>query len=100
MNEVKASALNVIVKITKSAGGDLLRPHLADLVPALLEATSELEGKEVGYLATRLANDAAVQEKLDAARIAAAKASPLMECVNFVIQVRVILTADIYSCHD
>ena len=55
-------------------------------MPALLEATSELEGKEVGYLASRVANDASIQEKLDMARIAAAKSSPLMECVNFVIQ--------------
>ena len=62
------------------------RPHIPLLVPALLEATSELEGKEVGYLASRVANDASIQEKLDMARIAAAKSSPLMECVNFVIQ--------------
>ena len=85
VGEVKAAALNVIVKITKSAG-ILLKPHLAILIPSLLEATSELESSQVGYLSTRLANDADVQEKLDAARIAAAKSSSLMECVNFVIQ--------------
>jgi len=85
VNEVKAAALNVIVKITKSAG-ILLKPHLALLIPALLEATGELEGTQVGYLSSRLANDAGVQEKLDMARIAAARSSPLMDCVNYVIQ--------------
>ena len=39
-----------------------------------------------GYTSVRLANDAAVQERLDLARIAAARASPMMECVNFVLQ--------------
>ena len=75
----------VIMKITKSAGS-LLKPHLCILIPALLEATSELEGTEIGYLSSRLANDPAIQEKLDQARISAAKSSPMMECVNFVIQ--------------
>ncbi|QQP57696.1 Uncharacterized protein FKW44_002769, partial [Caligus rogercresseyi] len=46
----------------------------------------ELEGKDINYMSTRLANDAAVQEKLDAARISAAKTSPMMGCVNDVIQ--------------
>ena len=46
VSEVKAAALNVLVKITKSAG-ILLKPHLPLLIPALLEATSELEGSEV-----------------------------------------------------
>lgn len=77
--------LAVIMKITKSAGS-LLKPHLSILIPALLEATSELEGTEIGYLSSRLANDPGVQEKLDLARISAAKSSPMMECVNFVIQ--------------
>ena len=73
------------MKITKSAGA-ILKPHLSILIPALLEATSELEGTEIGYLSSRLANDPGVQEKLDLARISAAKSSPMMECVNYVIQ--------------
>ena len=56
------------------------------MIPALLEATSEMESKEVSYISTRLANDADVQEMLDSARIAAAKSSPMMECVNHVLQ--------------
>ena len=45
-----------------------------------------MESKEVSYISTRLANDADVQEMLDSARIAAAKSSPMMECVNHVLQ--------------
>ena len=74
--EVRAVALNTVVKITKSAG-PMLKSHLAQLIPALLEATSEMESKEVSYISTRLANEASVQEKLDSARIAAAKSSPM-----------------------
>ena len=83
--EVRAIALNTVVKITKSAG-PMLKSHLAQLIPALLEATSEMESKEVSYISTRLANEASVQEKLDAARIAAAKSSPMMDCVNYILQ--------------
>lgn len=45
-----------------------------------------MEGKELNYYSNRLANDVAVQERLDSARIAVAKSSPMMDCVNFVIQ--------------
>ena len=85
VSEVRSVSLNLVVKITKSAGSRL-KPHIPQLVPALLEATSELESKEVSYLSTRLANDANVQEKLDLARISAAKSSSMMECVNHVLQ--------------
>ena len=46
------------------------------------QATSELEAKEANYLSVRLANDGAIQEKLDLARIAAARSSSMMECVT------------------
>ena len=85
VSEVRSMALNTVVKITKSAG-PLLKAHIPQLIPALLEATSEMESKEVSYISTRLANDANVQEMLDSARIAAAKSSPMMECVNHVLQ--------------
>jgi hypothetical protein len=45
-----------------------------------------MEGKELNYYSTRLANDASIQERLDSARIAAARLSPMMDCVNFVLQ--------------
>ena len=48
------------MKISRSAG-ELLRPHLGVLIPALLVATGEMEGKELNYYSTRLANDASIQ---------------------------------------
>lgn len=85
VSEVRSISITTIMKITKSAGV-LLKPHLSILIPALLQATSELEGKELNYLSVRLANDVSVQEKLDMARIASAKSSPMMDCVNQVLQ--------------
>lgn len=45
-----------------------------------------MEGRELNYYSNRLANDVSIQEKLDSARISAAKSSPMMDCVNFVLQ--------------
>jgi len=86
VTEVKAIAIATLMKITKSACS-LLGPHVHVLIPALLEATSEIEGSEISYLSTRLAgSDVDIQEKLDSARIAAITSHPTMECVNFVLQ--------------
>jgi len=84
--EVKAVTIATLMKITKSAG-PLLSVHLPALIPALLEAASEIEGTEISHLSTRLAGrDTDVQERLDTARIAAIAGHPTMECVNFVLQ--------------
>jgi len=85
VNEVKAISIATLMKITKSAG-PLLGPHLHVLIPALLEATSEIEGTQISLLSTRLGVDADIQEKLDSARISAASGHPTMECVTYVLQ--------------
>jgi len=85
VTEVRSTSLATLMKLTKSAGS-LLAPHLGVLVPALLEATSEMEGTQLSYLSTRLGVDTDVQERLDSARIAAARGTPSMECVNYVLQ--------------
>ena len=41
--EVQALALTTLAKIVAAAGADRIRPHLPELVPALLEALSGLE---------------------------------------------------------
>lgn len=48
VSDVRAAALVVIMKISRSAG-ELLKPHLGVLIPALLVATGEMEGKELNY---------------------------------------------------
>ena len=83
--EVRAVVLFTMTKIAKSAG-PLLAPHLGLLIPALLEATGEMEGQKLNYLSTRLATDTGIQERLDSARLAASRSSPTMDCVNYVLQ--------------
>jgi proteasome component ECM29 len=69
----------------------LLENGLASAVPdvrvvVITTVAKITKAKEVNYLSVRLANDGAIQEKLDMARIAAAKSSSMMECVNHVLQ--------------
>ena len=83
--EVRAIVLFTLTKVAKSAG-PLLAPHLGTLVPALLEATGEMEGSKLNYISTRLGVDTDIQERLDSARLAASRSTPTMECVNYVLQ--------------
>jgi len=83
--EVRAIVLFTLTKVAKSAG-PLLAPHLGLLIPALLDATGEMEGTKLNYISTRLGTDTGVQERLDSARLAAARSTPTMECVNYVVQ--------------
>ena len=68
----------------KSAG-NLVASNLAPLISAMLEATQAAEGQSLNYLSVRLGNQVATQEKLDLARISAAKSSSLYETVQHVI---------------
>jgi len=85
VSEVRSICLTTLMKVTKSAG-PLLAPHLGILVPALLEATGELEGQQLNYISTRMGVDQDTQSKLDTARMAASRTTPTMDCVNTVIQ--------------
>lgn len=67
------------------SAGNLISSNLAPLVSALLEATQTAEGQSLNYLSVRLGSQHATQEKLDVARIAAAKSSSLFETVQHVI---------------
>lgn len=75
--------LETLIKVVKSAG-NLVGSHLAPLMSALLEATQVAEGQSLNYLSVRLGNQVATQEKLDLARISAAKSSNLYETVQHV----------------
>ena len=85
LTEVRAVVLFTLTKVAKSAG-PLLAPHLGVLIPALLEATGEMEGTKLNYISTRLGVDQGIQERLDSARMAASRSTPTMECVNYVLQ--------------
>ncbi|XP_062334026.1 proteasome adapter and scaffold protein ECM29 [Osmerus eperlanus] len=81
--EVRALSIQTLVKVSKTAGARL-KPHAPRLIPALLEALSTLEPQVLNYLSLR----ATEQEKsaMDAARLSAAKSSPMMETINMCLQ--------------
>lgn len=83
VSEVRSLSIQTLVKISKSAGARL-KPHASSLIPALLEALSTLEPQVLNYLSLR----ATEQEKsaMDAARLSAAKSSPMMETINMCLQ--------------
>ena len=73
------------MKLSKSAGA-LLKPHIPLLVCALLEALSNLEPQYLNYLSLHIASNEDAQNKLDSARAAASKTSPMMDVINLVLQ--------------
>ncbi|XP_077575498.1 proteasome adapter and scaffold protein ECM29 [Stigmatopora nigra] len=83
VSEVRSLSIQTLVKISKTAGARL-KPHAFKLIPALLEALSTLEPQVLNYLSLR----ATEQEKsaMDAARLSAAKSSPMMETINMCLQ--------------
>ncbi|TNN83529.1 Proteasome-associated protein ECM29 [Liparis tanakae] len=83
VSEVRSLSIQTLVKVSKTAGARL-KPHASRLIPALLEALSTLEPQVLNYLSLRATD----QEKsaMDAARLSAAKSSPMMETVNMCLQ--------------
>lgn len=109
------SSIQTLVKISKTAGARL-KPHASRLIPALLEALSTLEPQVLNYLSLRATEQEKVtsgtsclftpackflrpvqldtyrvlspplQSAMDAARLSAAKSSPMMETINMVRQ--------------
>lgn len=55
------------------AAGPQLKPFLPELIPALLQATGELESSKLSHLSTMFGAHAQAQEAIDSARASAAK---------------------------
>ncbi|XP_013777201.1 proteasome-associated protein ECM29 homolog [Limulus polyphemus] len=85
VSEVRSVSLLTIVQVSKNAG-PLLKPHIPLLVISLLEAISDLEPEALNYLSVKLGSEQDTQEKIDNARIAASRSSPMMETVNHCVQ--------------
>lgn len=81
--EVRNVSVQTLVKLCRS-GGSMVRPHLGTLVPSLLEALSGLEPQTISYTAVRVDDES--REKLDSARVAAARGTPIMDTLNHVLQ--------------
>ncbi|GFS17153.1 proteasome-associated protein ECM29-like protein, partial [Elysia marginata] len=80
VSEVRTIGLSTILQISRQAGA-LLKPNIPVLVTALLEAVSGLEPNVINYLSLHMGTQAN-QDRLDNARIAQSKMSPMMETIK------------------
>lgn len=80
-----------MVAISKNAG-KLLKPHIHTLVPVMLESLSGLENQYLNYVALRVSGQEEIQQRLDKARVAAFKMSPMMDSINQVLSCLLFLT--------
>uniref|UniRef100_A0A8D8X2I5 Proteasome-associated protein ECM29 homolog n=1 Tax=Cacopsylla melanoneura TaxID=428564 RepID=A0A8D8X2I5_9HEMI len=89
VQEVVKLSLETISKIVGTCG-EILKPHLTKLIPALLQATGELESPLLSYVSVRSGTDSNRQEVIDSARASAAKSHYTTEtvtrCVPFVTE--------------
>ncbi|XP_056162562.1 uncharacterized protein LOC130136561 [Syzygium oleosum] len=84
---IRKASIDFVMKLAKGAGV-ALRPHLADLVPCMLESLSSLEDQVFNYFELHATSIGLNTEKLENSRISIAKSSPTWEtldqCVNVV----------------
>ncbi|KAJ8933932.1 hypothetical protein NQ314_013688 [Rhamnusium bicolor] len=78
-------SLQTISELVTSAGKQL-KPFLPKLIPALLQATGELESAKLSYLSTMLGAQSQAQEAVDSARASFAKSHFTTETVSKSLQ--------------
>ncbi|CAG9835676.1 unnamed protein product [Diabrotica balteata] len=83
--EIRLVSLQTVSELVKSAGKQL-KPFLPKLIPALLQATGELESSRLSYLSTRLGAQSEAQEAVDEARASIAKSHFTTETVSKSLQ--------------
>eukprot|EP00002_Diphylleia_rotans_P027784 TRINITY_DN5582_c0_g1_i1.p1 TRINITY_DN5582_c0_g1~~TRINITY_DN5582_c0_g1_i1.p1 ORF type:complete len:1767 (+),score=261.55 TRINITY_DN5582_c0_g1_i1:43-5343(+) len=81
VDEIRSFSLGQLIKLTEAAGF-LVKPHLADLITALLEALSSNEPQEFNYMQFHVAKIDMTQEELENARIAVCRATPLSQAID------------------
>ncbi|KDR13581.1 proteasome-associated protein ECM29 homolog isoform X2 [Zootermopsis nevadensis] len=85
VSEVRAISLQTISQLVGSAG-NLLKPHLPLLIPALLEATGELESRGLSQLSVQFGAERQTQEVIDSVRASVAKSHYTTETVAKCLQ--------------
>ncbi|RZC32274.1 proteasome-associated protein ECM29 -like [Asbolus verrucosus] len=83
--EIRLISLQTISELVGSAGVQL-KPFLPKLIPALLQATGELESAKLSYLSTMLGAQSQAQEAIDSARASFAKSHFTTETVSKSLQ--------------
>lgn len=85
IEEIRNISVLTIRDLAKQSSSFLIKPYLIDLIISLLETLSGYEPPDLNYIALKL-NSQDAQEKLDMARIAASKNTPMVEIINMNIQ--------------
>ena len=85
MQEIRSISVLTIRDLNKQSSTFLIRPYLIDMILNLLETLSGYEPPDLNYISLKLGSQDA-QEKLDMARIAASKNTPMVEIINMNLQ--------------
>lgn len=83
--EVRLVSLQTVSELVEAAGNQL-KPFLSQLIPALLQATGELESVRSMYISSRFAAHSQVQEAIDSERASSAKSHFTSETVAKCLQ--------------
>lgn len=84
--EVRSISLQTVSQLV-GAAGNLLKPFLPLLIPALLQATGELESAKWSYLSNIYGAQSQTQEVIDSARASVAKSHYTTETMGRVSMV-------------
>ena len=82
VKEIQALAMDVLMKVAKQAGSAELRPHVPEMVKCLLEALSSTEDSRLNYIEQHASAIGLSQDRLEHARLQSAKASPMGETLD------------------
>ncbi|KAL5274962.1 KIAA0368 family protein [Megaselia abdita] len=83
--EIRQVSIHTLTEII-NISGSFIEPQLKTIIPALLNATGELEGSQLSYLSTRLGADSEAQEVVDTLRAESAKSHKTTEALQKCIQ--------------
>ncbi|XP_031477538.1 uncharacterized protein LOC116248548 isoform X3 [Nymphaea colorata] len=83
---IQKLSIDMVMKLSKGAG-DVIRPHLPDLVSCMLESLSSLEDQRLNYIELHSVNIGIQSEKLENLRVAVAKDSAMWETLDVCLKV-------------
>lgn len=87
VGEIRRLSLRTVSEMIDSSG-QLIHPHLSDLIPCLLKATGELDSSRLSQISTMFSGQAGTQEAVDSVRAEAAKShytmETLMKCIKYI----------------
>jgi len=83
--DVRSITMNMLQKLTKVASF-LLKPHIAELIPALLASLAALDSAQLNYIEQHSASFGLSGEVFDEARVAMSKSSPVHATIDSCVQ--------------